>query len=134
MAIQLESESPPGVSNLVGGIIQDLRQLLVQQMTLFQVEVKNDVRRTIEACIPISVGAFVLLVAAVTLAVALSHLLCWLWPALPLWGGFGIVGACATLVGVALILIGKLKFDTFNPLPEKSLEGLKENMQWKTKM
>lgn len=134
MATQLESESPAGVSTLVGGILQDLRQLLVQQMTLFQVEVKNDVHRTIEACIPILLGAFVLLVAAVTLAVALSHLLCWVWPELPLWGGFGIVGFCAALAGVALILIGKLKFDTFNPLAEKSLEGLKENMQWKTKM
>jgi len=134
MASQLESESPAGVSTLVGGIIQDLRQLLVQQMTLLQVEVKNDVRRTIEACIPIIFGVCILFVAAVILAAAASYLLCWLWPALPVWGGFGIIGVCTTLAGAALILIGKLRFNTFNPLPEKSLEGLKENMQWKTKM
>ena len=28
---------------------------------------------------------------------------------------------------------GKKKFESFNPLPDKSTEALKENLEWKTK-
>jgi hypothetical protein len=72
-------------------------------------------------------------VSANILAVALAYLCCWIWPELPVWGGFGIVGGCLALAGAALILWGKEKFDTSTLLPRESVEGLKENIQWKTK-
>ena len=44
MATQLESDSEVGVTTLISGIVQDARDLFVEQMTLFQVEIKNDHR------------------------------------------------------------------------------------------
>jgi len=132
MASQVESD-PQAVTTLVSGIIDDARQLFVQQMTLFQVELKHDFRRTMAVCIPMIAGVLVCFVATIILAVAVSFLLCWIWPELPLWGGFGIIGGILALGGVGLIYWGKEKFDTSTLLPKESVEGLKENIQWKTK-
>jgi hypothetical protein len=57
-----------------------------------------------------------------------------LWPAaIPIWGGFGIVGGLVLLAGIGLLLYGKSRFDAFNPLPDQAVEALKETVQWKTK-
>lgn len=132
MSTQLETEEPR-VTTLLSGIVQDMRQLFVQQMTLFQVEIKNDVRRVLMACIPIAAGAGACALAVIILAIGAAHLLSWIFPNLPLWGSFAIVGFSIALIGMILVFWGKSKLDSFNPLPDQSLDGLKENLQWKTK-
>jgi len=121
------------ISPLINGIIHDAKQLLVQQLTLFEVELKNDLRRSMEASIPLVLGLVVLLVALVSLDATASFLLCWLWPQLPLWAGFGIVTLVMAAGGIALAVGGLQKFQSMTPPAEKTVEGLKENLQWKTK-
>jgi len=133
MSTHVEPDSDTRVSSLVSGILQDAKQLFVQQMTLFQVEIKNDVRRTIKALIPLLAGVVVLFVAVLILAHSVAHFLSWYFPDLPLWGGLAIVGGVICLVGIGLLLWSTLALSNVNPLPEKSMEGLKENIQWKTK-
>jgi len=135
MTPHVETENSPPVTTLVSGIINDAQELIRQQLTLFQVELKNDLRRTKEATIPLVIGGVVCLLAGVILCFMLAHLLEWGFrPDLPLWGAFGIVGLVLAIAGGALVFWGKSKFDAFNPLPDKSVEALKENIQWKTKM
>jgi len=133
MPHQLETEPQPGIAELVGGIVQDARDLLAQQLKLFQVEVKSDLRQTKEASIPLAIGAMIALLGVGILALGAGYLLCWTWPELPLWAGLAIVGGGLLLIGGALALWGKCKFDAFNPLPDETLEGMKENIQWKTR-
>lgn len=133
MANQLESDTEAGVGTLIGGIVQDARDLLLEQMKLFQVEVKNDIRRTTAALIPLVAGLGVLFAGLVLLGVGGAYLLCWAAPDLPLWAGFGIVGGLTVGVGAVLVLWAKSMLDKINPVPETALKGLKENMQWKTK-
>lgn len=129
-----EDLKQPGLASLVGGIVQDAQSLIHQQLTLFQVEIKNDTRRTIAATVPILIGGVVCLVAAILLAVMLAHLIHALWPqTIPLWGGYAIVGGALAALGVGLVLWGKAQFAKFNPLPDQTVEGLKENIQWQTK-
>jgi hypothetical protein len=131
MAVQ--TEDAPAVTTLVSGIVHDAQQLLGQQLQLFQHEIKSDLRKTKDAAIPIAIGAGIVLVGIVLFGVALGHLLSWIWPQLPLWACFAIAAALMAVVGGALVYWGKKQFDAFNPLPEKSLEALKENVQWVTK-
>jgi hypothetical protein len=57
----------------------------------------------------------------------------WLWPTLPEFAAYGIVTLVLGVCGGVLVAVGKTKFDAFNPLPEKAVEGLKENIQWTTR-
>jgi hypothetical protein len=134
MAPEQTTNSSPGITPLITGIVNDAQALIRQQLTLFQTEVKNDLHRTKEASIPLAVGAIVCFLAGIILCIAIALLIVYLWPACPYFVAFGIVGVVLAIVGGVLVYTGKAKFDAFNPLPEKAVEGLKENIQWKTKM
>jgi len=136
MATEVETEAEAqatGYSSLIGGIVQDARQLLTEQMNLFQVEIKNDLRRTVMAVIPLIVGSVVTVVGMLVLLFGAAHFVNWLIPDMPSWGGFAIVGGLVVLVGGGLMLWGKTQLSAINPLPDVALQGLKENLQWKTK-
>jgi len=133
MQTHMETESQPGLTDLVSGIVQDAQHLMRQQLTLFQVEVKNDLHKTIAASVPMVAGAIVCLLGGIAATFALGYLLPTIWPNLPLWGSFAIVGGLWLALGATLLICGKLKFQAFNPLPEQTVEALKENIQWKTK-
>ena len=64
---------------------------------------------------------------------ACAYLILYIWPTCSQFAAFGIIGIALAIIGGVLVFAGKAKFDAFNPLPEKAVEGLKENIQWKTK-
>lgn len=139
MAVDFEVEpgtdpgSAPALTTLVSGIISDGQKLIGQQLSLFQHEIKEDLRKTKNAAIPMAVGLAIALIGITLFGVMIGYLLPWIWPQLPLWAGFGIAAALISAIGAGLILWGKTQFDAFNPLPDKTLDALKENVQWVSK-
>ena len=128
------SENREGLTSLVGGVIQDGQELVRQQLQLFQVEVSQDLRRTVNASTFILVGALMGFLGALLLMVTIALWLHATWPEqLALWGAFGLVTVVIIGGAVAFLLWGKARFAAFNPLPDKSLDALKENFQWKPK-
>lgn len=126
MITETRTEAEPGVTKLLGGIIEDAQGLFRNQLDLFRAEIEDDLRQTKEAGGAMAIGALVLLLGGIFLGLMVVYLLSWFFPELPLWGSFGIVGAVLTIVGVAFYQTGKRKFASFNPLPDKSVEALKE--------
>lgn len=133
MSTDFQTEPQPAVGTLLGGIVDDARQLFVEQMTLFQVEIKNDVQRIVMAVIPLAVGGVVSFAGLLILAISAAEFLCWLAPELPYWISYGAVGTLIMVVGGALLLWAKSKLAAISPVPDTALKGLKENLQWKTK-
>jgi len=106
MASDVQSSSEhENLATLVTGILNDGQELFRQQVNLIRTEIKEDLRKTKEASIPLAAG-------------------------LSMWAAFAIVGTVLTLAGGGLAYLGKVKFDSFNPLPDKSAEALKENLEW----
>lgn len=130
MASDLHTEPGFSVTSLLRGIVSDAQELMQQQLALFRAEIKDDFRKTVGILIAIGSGAFMVAIGASLLSCMLVYLLNSLAPALPLWGCFGIVGACVALVGVIIAYAAIAKFKTFNPLPDESVQALKENVQW----
>jgi uncharacterized membrane protein YgdD (TMEM256/DUF423 family) len=132
MANNLQTSSEPSVTALVTGIIHDGQELLKQQLTLFKTELREDLRRTREAATSLVAGGVILFVGSILLCLMLVFLLHELagWP---LWASFLLVGGVIALAGGALTAYGAQQFKTFNPLPDQTAEGLKENLEWTTK-
>ncbi len=130
MASDLHTGSEPSLTRLVTGIINDAQDLLKQQLALFKQEIKDEIRKTKEVALSVGAGIGILLVGAILWCLMLVHLLSWAIPALPLWGSYGIIGLVFVLGGAALLYLGKRRMESFNPLPERSVRALKENVQW----
>lgn len=141
MSTQVPTSSEPGVSSLVKGIVDDLGDLIKQQLRFAKSEVKNDLSKSKDAIVILALGAGIAIVGGLFLCMMLVHLLHWLTipsgldpdPArLPLWSCFAIVGALFLAAGSGLVFAGIKKFRAFNPLPDQTVDTLKENVQWIT--
>lgn len=140
MASDVRTRDEPGLASLVKGIVGDIGELVRQQLEFARAEVKQDLSRSGQASALLGVGLVVAFLGLVVLCFMPVHLLHWATtppeaadPAtLPLWACYGIVGFGILLIGAAVAYAGKKKFDAFNPLPDKTVESIKENLQWAT--
>lgn len=123
----------PSVTHLVSGIISDAERLMAQQLDMFKAELRKDMRDTKETGQLLLIGGALLSVAGIILLISLAYLLNWASDGrLPLWASFGLVGLVVAAGGGIVFYRGRQKLEKLNPLPEKSAEALKENLQWKT--
>jgi hypothetical protein len=130
MAEQTPTEAPPGLSTLATGIINDVQDLIKQQLALFQHEIEAGFHQSKEAIAVLFWGLGIALVGVCLLGFMGAYFLHWAAPTWPLWACFGVAGGVVTGVGVALFFVGKKHMEAIHALPEKSVEELKENVQW----
>lgn len=121
----------PPLSALVGGIVQDAQKLIAQQIELVRQEIKEDVRTMAYAAAFLSVGAGLCAISLILLCFAGVYVLHEV-AGLPQWASFLIAGAIFLAVGGISLYLAIHRVTTHNPLPDQSLAGLKENLQWKT--
>jgi hypothetical protein len=139
MPNEVHTPPEPGLTSLVGGIINDFGDLIRQEIRFARAEIKSDLVKTREAVTLLGIGIGIASVAGLLLVWMLVHLLHWLTlpsgttpdaATLPLWACFGIVGAALAVLGGILIQTAVRKFQTFSPLPVQTAETVKENVQW----
>lgn len=124
-----EREREATVSTLVSGIVTDIQELARKEIALARQEIKEDLNEAKEAGIKLGIGIGVLAVGGlfllVTLALGLADLLDW-----PAWAGFGIVGLVFAIAGYFLFSSAQKQAKNLKPMPEKTIETMKENVEW----
>jgi len=133
MADDVQTMNGTSLTSLVSGIVDDAQRLMSQQLKLFRAEIQQDMARTREASFLLAFGLGVGFIGGIVLIFALAHLINWAFPTMPLWVCYGVIGLVVAAIGGALAYTGKKQFDSFNPLPDESLQALQENVQWLTK-
>jgi membrane protein insertase Oxa1/YidC/SpoIIIJ len=131
MATDLQSPPQPSVTSLVSGIIADVQDLIKQQVALIGKEIKDDVNKSINAAIALGAGAGIAAMGGLLLCIMLALVLDVYIPQLNWWGGFAIVGAVLTAVGLALLYAAIKRFETIKAMPE-TVQALKETVEWQT--
>jgi uncharacterized membrane protein YqjE len=140
MASDVRNAAEPGVGSLVKDVVSDVGTLVSQQLQFAKVELRGDFKKTLEASTLLVSGVMTAFVGLLLLGHMLAHLLHWLsfkqglpdQGSIPLWGCYGIAGFLLLALGGLLAWRGKKNFDSFNPLPDKTAEALKENVEWMT--
>jgi predicted lysophospholipase L1 biosynthesis ABC-type transport system permease subunit len=122
----------PTLTQLVSGITDDAQRLMVQQYQMLRAELKEDLRRTKSALAYLSVGIVASLIGVLFLVVALPLVLNDLMDTTVTrpWAGWAIIGGVMLVLGVVGLFLGKRIFEKNNPLPDKTLNALEENLSW----
>jgi len=117
------------MSELVAGIIDDGQKLVKQQVEMLRAEIREDFRKTKDVAIYLGIGAGLAAVGGGMLMVALVYLVQYLtgWH---LAGCWGLVGGLAVALGAIAFVVGGRIMASYNPLPDKSLNALQENVSW----
>ena len=118
----------PSLAALLGGIMKDAKDLLVQELTLAKLEGHDELRHIKSAALSLGIGVGVAAVGGILLSVMLVHVLA-AYTDIPLWGCYGIVGSVFGVLGWVLLASGKHKIEGIDVMPQ-TVETMKENTQW----
>jgi hypothetical protein len=131
MPEQLNIDSPPSITSLLGGIVDDVRTLVRQEIALARRELRQEWDKAKAAFGSIAVGAAMLAFSGLLGVFMLVHFLHWVTgEALPLWGCYGIIGGSVALIGASLLFFGAHKAADIHVVPPRTAETMKENVQW----
>lgn len=124
-----ERERDLSVGTLVSSIVADVQDLARQEIALARTEIKEEINTAKDAGIKLGIAGGVLAIGGlfllITLALGLADLLNW-----PSWAGFAIVGVVLSVIGGVLFMSGQKSAKEVKPMPEKTIETMKENVEW----
>ncbi len=121
-----------GTERSVGQVLQDivgnLQEIVRSEVRLAKAEVKQEVSATARALVSLMIGAvvgiyalgFLLLALVYGLAVVIAS-----W-----WIAALAVGAALALIAFAFVSIGRHRMRAIDPVPERTVRTLKENVTW----
>jgi Putative Actinobacterial Holin-X, holin superfamily III len=121
--------SEPSLSELLTGLVNDVKALLQQELALAKHEIRAELRKMLRAVVSLGLGGGIAVVGGWLLILMLVHLLHAL-TALPLWVCYGIVGGLFAIGGVVLLVIGQRKLASLHLVPQDTAETMQENVQW----
>ena len=124
-----EGSTKPGIGSLVFGIIADIRDLFVKEITAARLELKEDLRSMAAAALLLGAGLGVAGIGSLLLAIMLVYLLAAVFP-LSLWMAYGLVGIGFLALGLALLYRVKRRAATIDMLPRETTQAAKKDVQW----
>lgn len=115
------------VSDVLQDIVGNVQQIIRSEFRLAKVELREKAERASRPAVFVASGAligvyglgFLFLAAVYGLAIVM-----------PEWAAALIVGAVLSIVGVLALSFGRAKLQAIDPMPDKTVETLKENVQW----
>ena len=130
-------DCPPPVSSdgtmtsLVAGILDDAQKLVRQQFEMLKAEVHEDLDKSRRAAEFGGISVVLLTVGILGLVTAAAFFLHDEFQ-FPMWESWAIISGIIILVGIVLAFTSYTLLERINPLPKKTLNALRENLQWKT--
>jgi uncharacterized membrane protein YqjE len=115
------------LGDLVSKLTEDVSRLVRDEVQLAKVEISHTVDNLKTAGVSIGVAGVLGLMAFVMLSFAAA----WgLAGVVPTGVAFLIVGGAYGLVALALLALGRQRLKTAKPVPEQTVETLKEDVAW----
>ena len=120
-------EGNESLGDLFSRLTADLSKLMRDEVELAKVEINEAVQGARTAGISFGAAGFLGIMAFVLLSFAAA----WgLTEVVPEGVAFLIVGGVYGLVALALMMIGRQRLKTVKPVPEQTVETLKEDVAW----
>lgn len=122
-ALQGNRERP--MAEVFRDIIGNVQEMVRSEVRLARVEIREEASKTARAGAMLAIGGVLAIIAGVFMLVCLAQLLDLIMPD---WAAALIV---ALAMGIpAAILIARGRDHLRVPIPEKTIENLKENVEW----
>lgn len=133
MSTEIQDPPEASVSSLVGGIVDDFRDLMRQELLLAREQIAQDLRKTREATLVWGLGIGTIFLGGIAFCLMLANLIhAATSPAgsdpatIPMWACHGIVGVLLSLGGAAGMVAGQKKFDSIHLVNKQIDKAIKE--------
>ena len=115
------------VSDVLQDILRNVQDILRSEVRLAKAEIRQEATQAASSALWVSAGVvgvvsawmFLLWTAAYALAAIL-----------PMWAATLVIAVAMACAGSALVVVGIRRFTRITPVPERTVESLKENLEW----
>jgi len=128
-----ENAAEQSIGSLASEIIDDAQRLVKLHLELLGHEVRADLRKCKHAAFVLVIAHILAVVGFTGLFAMFVGLLAWAAPDIPWWGRCGIVGGALLLVSVIVYRRASKMLKSINPLPDETIQVIKEELQWSAK-
>jgi hypothetical protein len=127
MAFQREQDA--SVAQLLSGIVGDAQELVRKEIALARQEIREELDAAKSAGIKLGIAGGVLAVGGLLVVLAIAQGIADLfnWPA---WAGYALVGVVLAIAGGILFSAAQRQIKEIRPMPERTVETMKENVEW----
>jgi len=115
------------LSELLSEMTSEVSQLFRAEIELAKTEAKEEATKAARAAVMFGAGGFVGYLAIIMVSFAAAWALA---AVIPDGLAFLVVGVVYAAVAAVLFLLGKSRMQEFNPVPQETVETLKEDMEW----
>jgi len=114
-------------SEIVGDIVTHAQEIVRSEVRLAKTELKEEGVKAARASVMLAAGAFVGLYALGFILWAAAYAL---GLVMPQWLAALIVGVVLAIAAGAMVMMGLSRFKTVEPVPDKAVGQVKEDVQW----
>jgi uncharacterized membrane protein len=115
------------LSGVFQDILRDVQEIVRSEVNLAKAEIRQEASKVASSTRWIIGGAVTGLFAVLFLLWALVYAIALVWP---LWAAALLVAALLSIAAAVLLLGGIRRFKQVHPTPERTLETIKENVEW----
>ena len=115
------------VSEVLQDILQDLQEIVRSEIRLAKVEIREEVQRAASSVVWLAAGAIGAVSAWIFLLWTLVYALA---TRMPIWVATLIVAVTMAAAAAVLIVGGIRRAKRIRPVPERTVESVKENLEW----
>jgi uncharacterized membrane protein YqjE len=108
-------------------IVRNLQDMVRSEIRLAKVEIREEARRAISSGIWIAVGTVGAVSAWIFLLWTLAYALA---TRMPMWAATLVVAVVMAAAAAVLIMGGIRNAKGIQPIPERTVESVKENLEW----
>ena len=115
------------VSEVLQDILRNLQEMVRSEIRLAKVEARGEVKQAVSSGVWIAAGGIAVMSAWTFLVWALVYALA---TRMSMWAATLIVALVMAAAGAALIMGGIRRVTRIHPIPERTVESVKENLEW----
>lgn len=115
------------VSDVLQDILRNVQDILRSEVRLATAEIRHEARRAAASALWVTVGVVGALSAWMFLLWTAAYALATI---LPMWAATLVIAVAMAAAGSVLIATGLRRFKQITPMPERTIESLKENLEW----
>jgi len=115
------------VSDVLQDILRNVQDMVRSEIRLARVEIREEVRRAVSSSVWIGAGTVGALSAWIFLLWALAYALA---TRMPMWAAALVIAVVMAAAAAVLIMGGIRRVRRIQPIPERTVESVKENLEW----
>src|SRR5262245_58937297 len=115
------------LGDIFQSIVFDVQEIVRAEIRLAKTEIRRDVTELVTSAGLVALSGALGAIGALFLLWSAAYALALV---LPLWASVLIVGLVLVIAAAALFAIGRRRLISVQPLPDRTLKTMKENVEW----